>query len=256
MAVLPDALGTGPPGAFDDLATWTGSVVHHDGRWHLLYTGAARAEAGGVQRVGLASSHDLVTWERHGLGARPTPPGTGRWSGDPWVVWDDDTQRFHMLVTAAADPRTRAASSATRGRATCARGRPGRRSSGRASSASSRCPSSCTWRRLAHPVLGDAGRPRRRAPAPDRRRTVRHALPGSAEKFGAYTLDGDDFLVGDEAGRFYAGRLLRRRRGWAFLAWRLRDERGRFVGELSDPMPVTVAADGALSVDVPAELVP
>ena len=31
-SVLPDALGPGPEGTFDDLATWTGSVVRHDGR--------------------------------------------------------------------------------------------------------------------------------------------------------------------------------------------------------------------------------
>src|SRR5215213_10289021 len=54
--VLPDALGPGDPGAFDDLATWTGSVLRHRGRWHLFYTGVARAEDGRVQRVGHATS--------------------------------------------------------------------------------------------------------------------------------------------------------------------------------------------------------
>jgi beta-fructofuranosidase len=33
--VLPDALAAGPPGAFDDLATWTGSVSRHEGRWRM-----------------------------------------------------------------------------------------------------------------------------------------------------------------------------------------------------------------------------
>ena len=42
--VLPDALGRGPEGAFDDLATWTGSVVRYDGRRHLFYTGISRAD--------------------------------------------------------------------------------------------------------------------------------------------------------------------------------------------------------------------
>ena len=42
----------GPAGEFDDLATWTGSIVRHDGRWHLFYTGIARAEDGAVQRIG------------------------------------------------------------------------------------------------------------------------------------------------------------------------------------------------------------
>ncbi len=36
--------------------------------------------------------------------------------------------------------------------------------------------------------------------------------------------------------------------GW-FFAWLLHDERGAFVGELSDPMAVTVQRDGSLRVD-------
>jgi len=61
--ILPDALGPGAPGAFDDLATWTGSIVQHGGRWMLLYTGVSRAEGAGAQRIGLASSADLLRWE-------------------------------------------------------------------------------------------------------------------------------------------------------------------------------------------------
>jgi hypothetical protein len=37
---------------------------------------------------------------------------------------------------------------------------------------------------------------------------------------------------------------------WHFLAWRMHDADGVFLGELSDPMPVEVGADGALSVQV------
>ena len=84
--ILPDALGPGAPGAFDDLATWTGSIVEHDGRWMLLYTGVSRAEGAGAQRIGLASSADLLRWERHGMVLEADP----RWYEppawrDPWV---------------------------------------------------------------------------------------------------------------------------------------------------------------------------
>ena len=61
---LPTALAAGPPGAFDDLATWTGSVMRHGRRWHMLYSGISRAEGGAVQRIGRATSDDLVHWER------------------------------------------------------------------------------------------------------------------------------------------------------------------------------------------------
>src|SRR5215213_6370282 len=65
--VLEDALAPGPPGEFDDLATWTGSVIRHHGRWHLFYTGISHADGPGIQRIGVASSDDLLAWERHGL---------------------------------------------------------------------------------------------------------------------------------------------------------------------------------------------
>jgi hypothetical protein len=39
---------------------------------------------------------------------------------------------------------------------------------------------------------------------------------------------------------------------WHFLAWLMYDERGGFVGALSDPMPVSAGAHGPLRVHVPA----
>src|SRR4051794_23085082 len=105
---LPDALGAGPPGAFDDLATWTGSVIRHGGRWHMHYTGIARAADGAVQRIGRATSTDLVHWERTATRVEADPrwyetlgPDVGEqhWR-DPWVFHDPATRRFHMLVCA------------------------------------------------------------------------------------------------------------------------------------------------------------
>ena len=60
------------------------------------------------------------------------------------------------------------------------------------------------------------------------------------------------FLVGDPQGRYYAGRLLRHKGGWHFFAWQHLDGAGRFLGALSDPMPLTVHGDGSLSVQRPA----
>ena len=55
------------------IATWTGSVLRHGGRWHLAYTGASQAENGMVQRIGLASSDDLVAWRKHGMVSEADP---------------------------------------------------------------------------------------------------------------------------------------------------------------------------------------
>ena len=109
--LLPDAVHPGTPGCWDDLATWTGSVIDHDGRWYMLYTGINRAEQGSVQRVGLATSDDLLHWSKH-----PGNPvleadarwyevmAHGRWHDeswrDPWLFRSPEDGLFHVLVTA------------------------------------------------------------------------------------------------------------------------------------------------------------
>ena len=109
--VLPDALYPGPEGSWDDLATWTGSVIDHDGRWYMLYTGISRAEHGLVQRIGLACSDDLIRWEKHP--ANPVLEADPAWYDlldhtrwrdqswrDPWVFRGPSEGWFHVLVTA------------------------------------------------------------------------------------------------------------------------------------------------------------
>jgi beta-fructofuranosidase len=72
----------------------------------------------------------------------------------------------------------------------------------------------------------------------------------SDELLGPYRLERDEFLLGDEPGSFYAGRVISTPEGWVMLAWLLNDPDGAFVGELSDPMALTVAADGQLWVEI------
>jgi beta-fructofuranosidase len=252
--VLPDALGPGPPGDFDDLATWTGSILRHAGAWHLLYTGIARAEDGGVQRVGHARSTDLLRWERLGavLEADPRWYERATWR-DPWVERVGD--RFQLLLTAGA----------TSGPPD-ARGVIGQAWSDDLRSWQAGPPLSApgefgqlevpqrvhlggAWRILFCATDADHGAARRA-----RRGVVAesgtHYLT-SAHRQGPYALDRDEFLVGDPGrGRHYAGRLVEHAGGWQFMAWRMHDARGAFLGELSDPMPVVVGSGGELSVRV------
>lgn len=113
--LLPDALVAADTPAWDDQATWTGSVVQApDGSWRLFYTGVSRAEQGLVQRIGAARSDDLVTWHRL---PGPLTEADPRWYEtyegpdgpwfdeawrDPWVVADPGGDGWHMLVTARA----------------------------------------------------------------------------------------------------------------------------------------------------------
>ena len=106
--VLPDALGPGPTGAWDDLAIWTGSVIERDGLWHMFYTGTTTGDRRVEQRVGLATSTDLTTWAKHG--ANPVVELDPQWYEivefdawcDPWVLPDPAGDGFHMLITARA----------------------------------------------------------------------------------------------------------------------------------------------------------
>src|ERR1700738_451641 len=55
---LPTALEPGPPGGWDDLSIWTGSVLKQQaGRYYLLYTGRRRAQPY-EQQIGIATSSD------------------------------------------------------------------------------------------------------------------------------------------------------------------------------------------------------
>lgn len=113
----PDALVAADSPAWDDMATWTGSVIQApNGKWHMYYTGVSRAENGLVQRIGLATSDDLVTWHRYG--EEPLLEADSRWYEkyergavtdrpwfdeawrDPWVFADPAGDGWHMLITA------------------------------------------------------------------------------------------------------------------------------------------------------------
>ena len=108
--VVADAIQPGPPGSWDDLATWTGSVIEHEGRWFMMYTGISSVEAGLVQRIGLATSDDLIHWSKYG--ANPVLESDARWYEtldprrwrdqswrDPYVFVHPDDGRFHVLIT-------------------------------------------------------------------------------------------------------------------------------------------------------------
>lgn len=62
---LPDALARGKePGAPDGACCWTGSIVEHDGVFHLFYTGNNPEDPLGDQKVMRATSSDLVAWTK------------------------------------------------------------------------------------------------------------------------------------------------------------------------------------------------
>lgn len=262
--VLPDALGPGDGEEFDSLATWTGSVMRHDGVWHMFYTGVSTAEGGAVQRVGLATSPDLLTWTKQGLLLEADDrwyerlhPGVREeaWR-DPWVWHEPTDGRFHMLLTARANHGPL----------------DGRGVIGHAVSDDLR-----TWEatppvsepgeffhlevpQLVH--LGGAWRVAFCLTAAEHS-AVRRARPGFVAEGGTHVLTGDGplgpfrlesdrFLLGDPDASLYAGRFVEHRGCWYLMAWEHVDADGGFGGRILDPMPVGVAEDGSITVTRPS----
>lgn len=222
--VLPDALGTGAPGEFDDLATWTGSVVRHDGRWHLFYTGIAHAEGGEVQRIGLATSDDLLAWERNGLLLEADPRWYDRehWR-DPWVAWDPQRACWDMLICAKSGGRGILAHAHSRDLRNWTTGPPLSPPTGHFHlEVPQLMQHNGTWWVLFSDVFAGSGI---------------HYL-SAPERLGPYSAESRDLLPDAPPRRHYAARVLEHRGERLLFAWVMDDDDGVFVGELSDPMPL------------------
>ncbi|MEN9714172.1 MAG: hypothetical protein RLZZ164_836 [Actinomycetota bacterium] len=113
--VVADALAISDSPAFDSYTTWTGSIVRDGDIWYMFYTGTSREDMGHVQSVGLATSNDLMTWTKHSSEA--ILRADARWYAkldlnnwhdeafrDPWVFkFNDSDDTWHMLITTRAN---------------------------------------------------------------------------------------------------------------------------------------------------------
>lgn len=263
--ILPDALGPSPTPAFDDLATWTGSVIYAKGLWHMFYTGISTAEEGAVQRIGTATSTDLVTWTKntHVLEADPRwyeklhPDVHEEAWRDPWVWWDEQTRLFHMFITARANHGP-----------LDARGVIGHASS----------PDLVTWR--THPPLSTPGdfyhlevpqlvqtgpatwavlfcvSPTDHAVSSGHRAV--HTPQGGTHFYtanhplGPFTLADGPFLYGNERATNYAGRILHHHGTPLLFTWLSQHDDGEFGGIINSPVRVAYCPDGRIIVP-PAE---
>lgn len=258
-----------PEPAWDDGTTWTGSVIRHAGQWWMFYTGTSKGERLKKQRIGLATSKDLHDWRRHhGNPVLDLDPDLyeeydatawhDRSLRDPWVAPDPQGSGFRMWFTA------RAKDGAPDGRGVI----------GTASSEDL-----VTWR--AEPAVtppGDFGEcevpqyfaaggrhyllfstSARRTSAARIARLSESDCPAETGTHyfladsprGPWRLGPMPFLSGDASGSLYAGRVAEDPAGrLAFLGF-LGERPGHgFIGAISDPLPIAIAADGALRLEV------
>jgi beta-fructofuranosidase len=261
--ILPDALApSNGEGAWDNYTTWTGSVLQNAGAWYMLYTGTNRTEKGLVQRIGLAISDDLMNWQRY--------PGNPIIIADPqWYeildqnTWHDQAWRdpfvfehqgeFHAYITA----RSNSGGKYSRGVIGHARSSdlfrwevcapvtdPGEfaylevpqlvEMDGRWYLLFSVGHDKYAESRLARPAV--------------KRQTGTHYLVAD-HPYGPFIYLSDDFMVGDDIGTLYAGKVIRNPQGdWVYMAFNLFAQGNHFIGEIVDPMPVRLGTSGHLTV--------
>jgi beta-fructofuranosidase len=254
-SLLPDALVAADHDAWDDLATWTGSVVRGPEKWMMYYTGVSRHENGLIQRIGLATSDDMITWHRHP--GNPIAEADSRWYEkldpaswfdeawrDPWVFADPGGDGWHMLVTA------RAATGPADDRGVIGH---------------LRSHDLTTWE-TKPPLSGPSGFGHLEVPQVEvvdghpvllfscmegelaHSRTDRAggvwSAPGSSV-LGPFDIQNGARLIADRS--LYSGRLIQDRAGaWQLLGFVNNDGDGSFVGEVCDPIPVTYEPEAGL----------
>jgi beta-fructofuranosidase len=263
---LPDALRPADEPAWDDATTWTGSVIAcPDGLWRMYYTGTSKAEGGKIQRIGLAVSEDLVSWAR-----APMPPlradprwyerlgDCSRWSDeawrDPYVFADPGGDGWHMLV--------------------CGRSKSGPWQD-RGVVGHLRSDDLEHWE--AQPPLTQPGAGFAQLEVPQIAvvegqpvlvfSCLEEAMPPTRQgaRDGVWTVRGDSAFgpfdvsaaVAFDHPSIYAAHLVQRRDGrWVLIGFR-NEEDGRFVGAITDPIPVApiegpagIAAAGSVGTGV------
>jgi beta-fructofuranosidase len=266
--ILPDALYptsvAAGKSAWDDYTTWTGSIIQHEQVWYMLYTGSTRAEHGLIQRVGLATSTDLIQWEKSADNPIITADATWyeqldtelwhdqAWR-DPYLFQHPETGEFHVYITGRVN----------HGEA-----------DGRGVIAHATSNDLCQWT-VRPPVTepGDFGQMevpqvvkmgryyyllfsthRDHHSAAHLKRTNLPPVTGthylvSDQPDGPFSYLTDEFMVGDEWGTWYSGKLVHGfDQQWYYLAFRNFVGEDEFVGEISNPMPVTVTPTGQLIV--------
>jgi len=249
----------------DSFTTWTGSIIRKDEIWYLCYTGTRRSEDGKIQRVCLATSRNLMSWDKH-----PNNPlvqldsrwydglNLDRWHDaswrDPWVMPEVSGQGYRMLVTCRVNRGSNDGRGAI-GQAVSpdllhwtvkppffAPGEYGEMEVPQIENINGRYYLFCT-------VSVRYASEKQRTKLRGRLKTgLRYYV---SDRFdGPYKVIGDGFLLADDVGSIYAARIIQGfDKNWAVMGFYDRDENGDFVGGVSDPIAIEVGRDGELLVE-------
>jgi beta-fructofuranosidase len=253
--------------SWDDWTTWTGSVVQGpDDTWHLFYTGTQRAGEGLHQRIGHATSNDMHSWVRVGNGlcldlAGPeakyyeeyTP---GHWPDramrDPWVMKNPVGEGWIMYFTARVPGRSEPNAGGAIGFATS--------------------PDLNAWT-LQPPIYAGGEFGQLEVPqvfkygdtwyctfctaAEHWAESYKRGNPQTPVSGNSYLIAKSHlgpwtaarpFLDGQTPCKRYAGKIIELSGSLFIMGFLYCDENGKFIGKISDPVPLAVLADGTLRV--------
>lgn len=263
-----DNLGTclvpSPGPAWDDKTTWTGSVIRDDdGLWHLFYTGTRASENGLKQRIGHATSHDGHHWERFGNGLALDLDSThyedyteGHWHDramrDPWVMKDPDGDGWLMFFTARVPDRLEPNEGGAIGLA---------RSKDlnfwtleppvySGNFGQLEVPQVFEYRGRWYCLFCTAGEHWSKAYAADAPTEPvggTHYLVAD-HPLGPWQVAPGPFLDGANPVRRYAGKIVEQNGELAFMGFWHDTPDGQFIGQVADPVPISVDADGWLQL--------
>lgn len=267
--VLQDALAPSTSDTDNDPAdsytTWTGSIIRKDELWYLFYTGTRRSEDGKIQRVCLATSRDLLTWDKH-----PNNPlveldpqwydglNFDRWQDaswrDPWVMPEVDGEGYRMLVTCRVNKGSNDGRGAI-GQAVSADllnwtvkppffapGEYGEMEVPQIEEINGRYYLFCT---VSIRYTSEKQRQILKGPL---QTGLRYYVSDNFD--GPYEVIGEGFLLADEVGSLYAARVIQGfDQRWSVMGFYDRDQNGNFVGGVSDPIAIEIGQDGQLFLE-------
>lgn len=254
-----------PRPAWDDWTTWTGSVVKDDkGLWHLFYTGTSYEGEGLHQRIGHAVSTDMHSWQRVGNGLCLDLIGpnarfyeeyrAGHWHDramrDPCVMRDPDGSGWIMYFTARIPDCHEPNAGGAIGFATS--------------------PDLNTWT-LQKPIYDGGAFGQLEVPQvflhngkwymmfctaaehwSDSYRKLNPETPITGNSYltapshlGPWT-PAVPFFDGRNPCNRYCGKIIERDGQLLLMGFLYYDENGKFIGKVSDPVPVSVSDDGRL----------
>ena len=251
---------------FDDYTVWTGSILKENSKWHYFYTGRNKKEKGVKQRIGHALGNSLYSFERcdNGLALDLDPDiyleftENGFWKDqamrDPWVMKHPKENKYIMAYTARASIDDDPYQCGVIGMA---------ESINLYDWKSSKPLFGGLFSQLEVPQIFQVNNKwyclfcnhpedwsdefKKNYNGPIRRGT--HYL--ISDNFdGPWEIAPGSFLTSEAEVELYAGRILQIENNYFFMAFLHDDKDGNFIGEISDPIPLSFNSDGIMSLNI------